>query len=132
MSRMLADIEEFKDIGGLRKRFETTQQLLQEQRRSYVKRRDAMRQQVQALSAEHENVKRALNNNETAKDLDDMEKRLRHYERTIFELNEFVETKTRETDFEVLKGDCLKMIDSLNKMAIKSSQEHDSKSQAKW
>ena len=66
MSRMLADIEEFKDVDGLRRRFEQTQQTLQEQRRSYIKRRDAMRQQVQAISAEHEHVKRTLNNNDTA------------------------------------------------------------------
>lgn len=132
MNRMLTDIEEFKDIDGLRKRFEATQQTLQEQRRSYIKRRDAMRQQVQSISAEHENVKRALNNNDAAKDLEDMEKRLRHYERSIFELNEFVETKTRETDYEGIKGGCLKMLESLNKLIIKSSQDGEMKSQGKW
>ena len=136
INRMNADIEEFKDISGLRKRFENTQQLLQEQRRSYIKRRDAMRQQVQALTAEHESIKRSLNNNDTAKDLEDMEKRLRHFERTIFELNEFVETKSRETDYEFVKADCLKMIDQLNKIAIKNclnNQDSYAKAtQAKW
>ena len=78
---------------------------------------------MQALSAEHENLKRSLNNNDTAKDLEDMEKRLKHYERSIFELKEFVETKGRETDYETVKGSCLKITDSLNKLAIKKSQE---------
>jgi intraflagellar transport protein 74 len=59
---------------------------------------------VQVLYAEHENVKRSLNNNETARDLDDIEKRLRHSEQKIFELKEFVESKSRETDYEAIKG----------------------------
>ena len=133
MNRMLADIEEFKDIDGLRRRFEATQSLLQEQRRSYIKRRDAMRQQVQAVSAEHENIKRSLNNNDTSKDLEDMEKRLRHFERSIFEMNEFVQSKTRETDYETIKGGCLKMVDSLNKLVIKNTQDGgDVKAQTKY
>ena len=132
MSRMLADIEEFKDIDGLRRRFEQTQQTLQEQRRSYIKRRDAMRQQVQAVSTEHEHIKRTLNNNDTAKDLEDMEKNLRQKERTLYDLNEFVESKTRETDYESIKGGCLKVLDSLNKLVIKSADESDTKAQTKY
>merc|ERR1711991_772776 len=132
MNRMLADIEEFKDIDGLRRRFEATQSLLQEQRRSYIKRRDAMRQQVQAVSAEHENIKRSLNNNDTSKDLEDMEKNLRQKERTIFDLDEFVESKSRETDYESIKGGCLKMLDNLNRLVIKSTDEGDSKAQLKY
>lgn len=132
MSRMLADIEEFKDIDGLRRRFEQTQQTLQEQRRGYIKRRDAMRQQVQAISTEHEHIKRTLNNDDTAKDLEDMEKNLRQKERTIFDLNEFVESKTRETDYESIKGGCLKMLDNLNRLVIKSADEGDSKAQLKY
>lgn len=132
MSRMLADIEEFKDIDGLRRRFEQTQQTLQEQRRGYIKRRDAMRQQVQAVSTEHEHIKRTLNNNDTAKDLEDMEKNLRQKERTIFDLHEFVESKTRETDYESIKGGCLKMLDNLNRLVIKNADESDSKAQLKY
>lgn len=64
-------------------RFENTQELLQNLKRGYVKRREAMRQQVQSLSAEHEAVKRSLNNHDVAKELEETEKRLKHYERYI-------------------------------------------------
>jgi hypothetical protein len=37
-----------------------------------------------------------------AKEIDETEKRLKHYERTIFELKEYVDSKSRETDYEVI------------------------------
>jgi hypothetical protein len=36
---------------------------------------------VQGLSAEHESLKKQLASNDTDKDLEDTEKRLKHYER---------------------------------------------------
>jgi hypothetical protein len=44
-------------------------------------------------------------------------------ERSIFELREFVETKTRETDFEHVKTLCLKLSDQLNQNVMKECQQ---------
>lgn len=123
MTKMRSEMGQFQDMEGLRHNFDRTQEKLQDLRRAYMKRRDAMRQQVQALSAEHEHLKRNLNSHDTARDLDDMEKRLKHYERSIFELREFIENKSRETDYEVIKGSCLGITDKLNADCIKTSQE---------
>jgi chromosome segregation ATPase len=123
MTKMRGELGGFQDMEGLRFNFDRTQQRLQELRRGYMKRRDAMRQQVQALSAEHEQLKRSLNSHDTARDLDDMEKRLKHYERSIFELREFIEVKSRETDYENIKVSCLSVVDQLNAVVIKRSQE---------
>lgn len=49
-------------------------------------------------------------------------KRLKHYERSIFELKEFVDSKSRETDYELVKGTCLQLVNKLNKEAIQASQ----------
>jgi protein subunit release factor A len=81
--------------------------------------------QTQSLSVEYENLKKALSSHEVAKEIEETEKRLKHLERykslvtrtllmlklcrSIFELREFVETKTRETDFEVVKESCFKV-----------------------
>ena len=123
MAKMRSEMNQFQDMEGLRFNFDRTQERLQELRRSYMKRRDAMRQQVQGLSVEHEHLKRNLNSHDTARDLDDMEKRLKHYERSIFELKEFIEAKSRETDFEVIKGACLGSVDKLNTLITKACQE---------
>jgi len=133
IARMQSEMRNFDDIQGLRSEFEATQQQLTELRHSYIKRRDALRQQVQAANAEHESAKRLLVNHDTARELDDTEKRLKHYERSIFEIKEFVDTKSRETDFENVKASCLKVLDNLNQMAIRQVQQGSSQfAQAKW
>lgn len=45
-----------------------------------------------------------------------------HYERSIFELKEFVDSKARETDYEMVKAACLKITASLNSAVVKQAQ----------
>jgi len=137
IARMQSEMRNFDDIQGLRTEFESTQQQLTELRHSYIKRRDALRQQVQAANAEHESAKRLLVNHDAARELDDTEKRLKHYERSIFELKEFVDIKSRETDFEFVKANVLKIQDALNGLIIRQVQSSTATSmqygaQAKW
>ena len=135
IARMQAEMKDFDDIPGMRSAFEATQQQLVELRLSYIKRRDSLRQQVQAANAEHEAAKRQLTNHDSARELDDTEKRLKHYERSIFELKEFVDSKSRETDYELVKANCLKLLDNLNGMAarkVQASSMQASHAQAKW
>ena len=65
-----------------------------------------MRQQIQSVSVEHETLKKSLNANDVARELDETEKRLKHYERSIFDLKDFVDTKSRETDY----GNCFLLV----------------------
>lgn len=131
MSRMRGEMEDFKDLDRIRREFDATQSKLSDLKSGYVKRRDTMRQQVQSLSIEHESLKKALGANEVAREIDDTEKRLKHYERSIFELREFVETKSRETDYEAVKATCLRLTDALNANAIRKAQQLSSGAQAK-
>lgn len=121
IGKMKREIKEFADIDGLRRRYETTQDALNDLKRGYIKRRDGMRLQVQSVSSENEALKRQCSNNETFKELEDTERRLKQFERTIFEMKEFVEMKTRETNYERLKAACNKSSESLNSMNIKKS-----------
>ena len=122
MERMGRDMENFQDIEGMRRRFEQTERQLQELKQSYIKRRDSMRQQVQSASSEHETIKKSLTAHETARELEESERRLKHNERTIFELKEFVESKSRETDYLALKSNCLRVLDMLNGINVRKSQ----------
>ena len=135
MSRMHGEMKDFEDVQGMRNAFETTKHTLVDLRMQYQKRRDAMRQQVQQASVEHEAAKRAMTNHDTARELDDTEKRLKHYERSIFEIREFVASRSRETDYEAVKSSCVKIMGSLNDDAIKLAQQNPSfasQAQAKW
>lgn len=109
MARMRREMREFQDIEGLRKAFDVTQTKLADLKQSYIKRRDSIRQQTQMLSGEHESLKKQYNANDVAKDMEETERRLKHYERTIYELKEFVEVKERETDYELTKSSSLKV-----------------------
>lgn len=100
----------FQDIEGLRQQFEKTQAYLIQQKQEYRKRRDSIRQQVQMLSSEHESLKKMIASNDIAKDLDEIEKRLRNNEKTIFELKEFIEAKSYETDYDTIKVHCVQVI----------------------
>jgi intraflagellar transport protein 74 len=138
MTRMHSEMKEFQDIDKLRREYDATQRKLQDMKQSYIRRRDSMRQQVQALNMESEALKRSLAANEVAKEIEETERRLKLNERTIFDLREFVDTRTRETDFEVVKGTCLKLMDTLNNSAINKCQgsmpntRQGPGAQAKW
>lgn len=131
MTKMKIEIEEFQDVDRLRREFNDTKARLQDYKAGYIKRRDTMRQQIQSVSLEHEALKKSLNANEIARELDDTEKRIKHYERSIFELKEFVDTKTRETDYEHVKAICLKLSDNLNGSNVKYYQQNGFSGQAK-
>jgi len=114
-------MQSFEDIEGLRARATFTKDELEKLREKYISRRAAIKQQVAGLSAQVESNKKALAINETSKNLNSLEQKLRHYEQNIFSLKEYIETRGRETDFESLKGDVMKMVEQLNKKAVDSS-----------
>jgi intraflagellar transport protein 74 len=114
-------MKSFEDIEGLRSRATFTKDELEKLREKYISRRAAIKQQVVGLSAQVEANKKALTINETSKNLGSLEQKLRHYEQNIYSLKEYIETKGRETDFESVKGDVMKMVEQLNKKAVDSS-----------
>ena len=61
----------------MRREFDSTMSKLQELKQSYIKRRDTMRQQIQGVSVEYEGLKKSIGSNETAKEIDETEKRLK-------------------------------------------------------
>lgn len=139
MARLKNELNDFEDIEGVRRRYERTKVELLELHGQYIKRRDGMRQQMQSVSAENEGLKKMLASNDTARELEETERRLKQAEKVIFDLKEFIDLKSRETDYEGLKANCLKMSDSLNAAAIRANKNTGSSlaqqgigQQAKW
>lgn len=136
MIRLRNELDDFEDIEGVKRRYERTKVELLDLHAQYVKRRDGMRQQMQSVSAENEGLKKMLSANETARELEETERRLKQAEKVIFDLREFIEAKSRETDYEGLKANCLKISDSLNAAAIRNNKNTVSLTQqgqqAKW
>ncbi|CAM9135327.1 unnamed protein product, partial [Ectocarpus fasciculatus] len=122
MTRLRNELNDFEDVEGMKRRYERTKVDLLELHTQYIKRRDGMRQQMQSVSAENEGLKKMLASNDTARELEETERRLKQAEKVIFDLRDFIDTKSRETDYEGLKANCLKMSDSLNAAAIRANK----------
>lgn len=118
---MAGEMHQFGEIAGLRTAADRTRKQLQGAKRGYVSRRDAIKQQVNMVTNAYEQKKSSLAENDTARAMEALENKLRHYEQSIFHLREFIETKEHETNYLALKDDCNRMIDDLNKHSIASA-----------
>ncbi|KAF1326922.1 hypothetical protein FI667_g8040, partial [Globisporangium splendens] len=119
MDTMTSDMGEFGKIDSLKETHQQTKQYLQRMKQQYICRRDAMKQQVNGLNLQIENLKQSTADHDTAKNLDSLEQKLRHHEQNIFHLREYIDTKSREIDYEHVKQDCFKVLQELNTLRIK-------------
>jgi intraflagellar transport protein 74 len=122
MDTMTADMAEFGKLDSLQEVHAQTKQHLLRLKKQYIGRRDAMRQQVTALSTQLENLVQETAAHETAKNLDALEQKLRHHEQNIFHLKEYIDSKSREVDYEHLKQDCFRTLQELNTLHVTQQQ----------
>lgn len=114
---MSGEMVEFEDIDGLSRRASATVEYLQRLLKQYHARRESVKQQVAQLTQKYEGMKKSLASSDTNKGLTALEMKLRTYAQNIFALQEYVETKGRETDFESIKEGCNAIVDKLNQEA---------------
>jgi intraflagellar transport protein 74 len=69
---------------------------------------------VLAAAAEYEKKKASLAKEPQNAAIEALEKKLKTYEQTVFTLRDFISTKGRETDFEPIRDECLKLLGELN------------------
>ena len=77
---MSSEMVEFNNIDGLRVAADQTRTTLARTKQQYLRRRDSVKSQVSLLSGKYERLKASLAEDETAKTLDALEQKLRHYE----------------------------------------------------
>lgn len=114
MAHMTAMRRKYNDVDGLRRAAASARAVLEQRVREYTKRRDMLRQQVQALTTEFDRRKAALAREPQAAVLEALEGKLELHEQTVFGLREFISTKGRESDYDGVKAEVLKMITQLN------------------
>ena len=111
---MRDEMGKFADVAGLRAAAEQARQLLQERRREYNARREALRPLVAAAAAEYERRRAALAKEPQAAAIEALEAKLRTYEQAVFSLREFITTKGRDSDFEPVRDDAMRLLNELN------------------
>merc|ERR1719181_2304439 len=117
MEMMQGEMCEFEDIDGLSRRASQTVEYLNRLLKQYQSRKQSVQQQVMQLTSKYKGMKKELQSSETWKKLQAQEMKLRTYAQTIFALQEYVETKGRETDFVAMKENVMGLVEKLNKQA---------------
>ena len=123
MASMTAEMGSFDNLEALREGAQASKAYLHQQIESYKERTRMSKDQVSGLRRSYEEVKSELAGNETYQRMEQAEGRLRKYAQQIFVLQEYVETKGRETDYEGLKDGCLGMATQLNAL-VKEQMTH--------
>ena len=114
IAAMRDEMAKFADIPGLRAAADHARAVLLEKAQGYRAAREALRPQVAAAAADYERRRAALAKEPQAAVLEALEGKLKTYEQTVFALREFIATKGRETDFEPVRDETLRLLTELN------------------
>mmetsp|Transcript_36578 Transcript_36578/g.113167 ORF Transcript_36578/g.113167 Transcript_36578/m.113167 type:complete len:359 (-) Transcript_36578:207-1283(-) len=114
MEVMRSDMVEFDNIEGLRQRAAAAISALSRLLKEYQGRRESVKSQVTHLTSRYEALKGKIQSSDAAKALSALESKLRTYGQTIFHLQEYVETKSRETDSKSVRVSCMALVGRLN------------------
>nr|CCA21505.1 Intraflagellar Transport Protein 72/74 putative [Albugo laibachii Nc14] len=122
MDTMTSDMNAFERLEDMKDTHQHTKQYLQHSKQQYLRRRDGIKPQVHLLLRELEALREESSNNDTAKAMSALEQKLRHQEQTIFHLREYLESKSREVDYEATRQQCLSLVQEVNLLRIKQLQ----------
>jgi intraflagellar transport protein 74 len=113
-AQMREEMAKFADVAGLRAAADHARAVLHDKAQRYRAEREALRPQVAAAAADYERRRAALAKEPQAQVLEALEAKLRNYEQSVFSLREFISTKGRETDFEPIRDEAMRLLQELN------------------
>lgn len=122
MENMQSEMDtKFSKIGELVTKAEADKKRLNALRTYYAAHKEALKEQVTFASMKVEAKKSQLNDNDTHKQLVELEKKVSENEGALFGIRQFIEGKKFETNYANLQTDCMKLIGTINNEAIKNS-----------
>eukprot|EP01138_Halocafeteria_seosinensis_P008430 gb/GECG01008615.1/.p1 GENE.gb/GECG01008615.1/~~gb/GECG01008615.1/.p1 ORF type:complete len:393 (+),score=94.45 gb/GECG01008615.1/:1-1179(+) len=114
MQIMEDSMGKFEDTENLKQQHEAIKETLEEKRNEYTTRRDRLRQQVHELEKEYERASSQLESNTTARALENQEKKLKHYEQSIYTLKEYIASKGKDSEYQSVKEEVLGLARQVN------------------
>jgi len=130
MQAMEGEKQQFRQIASLRDQSESSKGELAGLKRSYIRRRDTVKVQVEQLQRAYERAQSALDDNEHASQMATLENKMRHYEQNIFSLREFIAAKEHDTHYTGVKDECKLLLDKLNDKVIAQTRSNPAGQQA--
>lgn len=118
ITSMNVEMSQFKSDAELKHdATEAKKKLLKEKQRT-KKLKDASQHQVQIYGQAYNKRKKELAGNETMKRIDALEQKLRTYSSTVFSLQDFIDSRKRESDYESIRQQVNEIAKSINKNII--------------
>ncbi|XP_068090725.1 intraflagellar transport protein 74 homolog [Hyperolius riggenbachi] len=122
IQQMTEGLKTYSDLDALRASAEEKKKKLQEDKIILGKRRDTSKKIIAQLNAENEKLKSQLQENETHSQLTNLERKWQQHEQNNFVMQEFIATKSQESDYKHAMKNATKQIAEYNKILIDTLQ----------
>ncbi|PAA61976.1 hypothetical protein BOX15_Mlig004991g1 [Macrostomum lignano] len=118
---MQDELVRYGDIGGLMAESEAKRESLGKERAVLGRRREQMKRLSRSLSSAYETKKKELSENENHSQLSNLERKWQHHEQNNFVMNEFIASKTAESDTSLVSSKVLSLSQNLNSRLMQNA-----------
>ncbi|XP_028401996.1 intraflagellar transport protein 74 homolog isoform X2 [Dendronephthya gigantea] len=118
VASMEQELVKYYDLDTLKENAEDRRVHLNDEQEILESRRETSKGRVRDMSQTYEALKNKLNENETYSQLANLERKWQHHEQNNFVMQEFIATKSVESDYGPLKEKVTSQLDEINKMII--------------
>lgn len=108
------DIVRYSDLDALRADIDARKRSLQSRKAYLLHQRDNSKAQVQQLTLTYDHRRHQLQDDETHGALSAAEQKLRLVGQGVFALDEFVRLKEKESQYQPLKAECMRVVEECN------------------
>lgn len=122
IASMQAEMAAFKSEEQLRDQSVKLKKSLTADNAAFKKARDAIKLQVAALSSEVEKRNKELQSSEAMRRIEGWETKLKTHAGAVFTLQEFIQTKKRESDYEALLKECTEVTKQINAVLVQQQK----------
>lgn len=116
--RMETEIQSFRTADELKQEHEEEKRRLLRSKHETLKQKEAIKTQVQQASHKLERLKQELKDDSTGRRLENLESKLKTYAQQVFQLQEYIATKKRESDYEGLLSEVKSITSRINNTLI--------------
>ena len=113
IDKMKKELDIFDDIGNLQDQAEAKKEYLQQMKERYLTRGEFMICEAKKLSAEYEKANSLLEHNTVWKSLEMCEDKIARQSQVVYNLQDFVSTNRKKTEYESIKNNCLDIAEDL-------------------
>lgn len=120
MARMQSEVSnKFNNIGQVKAEQERKRNKLVRDREELISSRQRFKDELNAVSYDYELKKQKMSLHEQYGALTELEKKISQNEGALYNLKQFIQTKTVDMNYQPLKNDCLNLINEVNQLLVK-------------